>query len=381
MKNERTILPPFRSRFPLGLVTLALAAALTACGDDESPVSVDASSDTTVESDVFDAGADVLDSTGNLDGVSDVPVEVVTRLDCPGITEFPFELTVAEGAWASAANGALVEASNRDKSEYGDVYVNPGMDQQLSGILAVGTSGLEQTTLAGEVVSFWTWEGEQWVSLGESTTAGDGEWSIDLGARFGQGSHEVYAVFEAGRSCYTHRLAVWPEGTQFVLTDIDGTLTLSDDELFAEIEDPDYDQQMKGNAVELMQAWADKGYGLVYLSARPRDFRPMTDAWRLRHRYPAGMVMLSDGLVFGSTAQEYKATFISTLLDDLGWSITAAYGNATSDIDGYNDAGVPKEITFIIGENAGVDGTNAIADDDYGDHIETFVAESPESTN
>lgn len=35
----------------------------------------------------------------------------------------------------------------------------------------------------------------------------------------------------------------------------------------------------------------------------------------------------------------------------------AAYGNATTDITAYADAGIPKAATYIIGSNGGKDGT------------------------
>jgi phosphatidate phosphatase PAH1 len=231
-------------------------------------------------------------------------------------------------------------------------------------------------------VSLWRFDDatSSWQSLGRTITAEDGSYAFELGNTFDAGSHKVWAVFEAGRTCYTHSLMVWPEGTQFVLSDIDGTLTQSDDELFAEIGDPTYDQQTKGSAIELIQAWDDKGYGLVYLTARPGDFRPMTEAWKARRGLPHGLTQFAFSLVFDATARAYKAEFISTLLNDMQWEIVAAYGNATSDIEAYADAGIPLDVTFIIGEHAGESGTVAIPNDDYAAHIAEWVAVQPDAT-
>jgi phosphatidate phosphatase PAH1 len=60
-----------------------------------------------------------------------------------------------------------------------------------------------------------------------------------------------------------------------------------------------------------------------------------------------------------------------------GWVPVAAYGNATTDITAYENAGIPKDVTFIIGEYAGTSGTVAIPNDDYTDHIATFVEAQP----
>ena len=361
------------------IVSLLLAGLVAGCGDDEATPGPQADAST----DVSDVGQpDAAGDAGGDSGAEDALTPAVRELTCPGQQEFPFPLEVAEGAWASAQNGESVASAAYDNTAHRDFYGNPGDPQSVIGVLGVAASALQTNVLAAEPVSLWRYNESTsaWELLGRTTTAADGSYSFDLGTTFDAGSHKVWAVFEAGRTCYTHSLMVWPEGTQFVLSDIDGTLTMSDDELFAEIGDPDYDQQTKGDAIELIQAWDDKGYGLVYLTARPGDFRPMTEAWKARRGLPHGLTQFAFSLVFDETARAYKAEFISTLVDDLGWDIVAAYGNATSDIEAYADAGIPLDVTFIIGEHAGESGTIAIPNDDYGDHIATWVSAQPDAT-
>ena len=57
----------------------------------------------------------------------------------------------------------------------------------------------------------------------------------------------------------------------------------------------------------------------------------------------------------------------------------AAYGTAGSDIQAYEDAGHPKDTTFIIGEEAGRSGTVAIPDNDYTQHIQSYVVPHPDA--
>jgi phosphatidate phosphatase PAH1 len=58
-------------------------------------------------------------------------------------------------------------------------------------------------------------------------------------------------------------------------------------------------------------------------------------------------------------------------------SWVAAYGNARTDIEAYEDVGIPKEKTFIIGPYAGEKGTTPIGED-YRSHVDT-VEEYPEA--
>lgn len=88
-------------------------------------------------------------------------------------------------------------------------------------------------------------------------------------------------------------------------------------------------------------------------------------------------MITANSLVFGDSAREYKGAWVKRLTNDLGWDIVAAYGNAESDIQAYEDAGIPKGITFIVGEFAGASGTVAIANNDFSSHITDFVNQQP----
>jgi phosphatidate phosphatase PAH1 len=128
-----------------------------------------------------------------------------------------------------------------------------------------------------------------------------------------------------------------------------------------------------------MNLWNDKGYIIVYLTARPHAFRAETRSWLSDHEFPPGPVITANSLVFDDSARNYKRTWVNRLTSDFGWTVTAAYGNATSDIDAYEEAAIPKNITFIVGEHAGVADTQAILDNDYTAHIADFVEGQPDA--
>lgn len=239
--------------------------------------------------------------------------------------------------------------------------------------------GLLSTPIPGEFVSLWSFDGSDWNELSRVSTDTDGDYEVSGVSPSPNNFQPVYAVLEGDGSCAAHYTFLLEPGTQVILSDIDGTLTASDEELFSQIADVNYDPLEKGSASALANAWADKGYQMVYLTARPHLFRAETRGWLRDHNFPVGPVITANSLTAGSLAVAYKGAWVSRLLDDLGWDIYTAYGNATSDIDGYAQGGIPKDVTFIIGENAGVDGTQPIADDDYAQHIQDYVLTQPDA--
>ena len=146
---------------------------------------------------------------------------------------------------------------------------------------------------------------------------------------------------------------------------------------FKQIDNGTYDPLENASASAMMNTWHDKGYEIVYLTARPHNFRAETRAWLDAHGFPTGGVISANTLVFDQSARDYKSAWVKRLLGDYGWNVVAAYGNAESDIQAYEDAGIPKDITFIVGPFAGASGTQGIADNDYGNHLSDFVEPYP----
>ncbi|MBT3224328.1 MAG: haloacid dehalogenase, partial [Proteobacteria bacterium] len=179
-------------------------------------------------------------------------------------------------------------------------------------------------------------------------------------------------------TCAPHIASFLPQGTPIVMADIDGTLTISDAELMTQISDGTYDPVAYAGSTELLNTWADKGYRVFYLTARPHLLRSETRLWLTSHGYPDGVVITAPTLVFSDSAVVYKRTWVERIINDFGWDIAAVYGNANSDIDAYEEAGVSKDITFVIGEYAGTSNTQAIVGDDYTSHIANYVEAQPD---
>jgi phosphatidate phosphatase PAH1 len=164
-----------------------------------------------------------------------------------------------------------------------------------------------------------------------------------------------------------------------VVTDIDETLTTSDEEWLSQMSDAGHDPAMRPDAEALMNAYAEQGYGVFYVTARGQDFtmsddRTATQAtvdWLLAHGFPVDeeRVFLSEGFgVAGEAAATYKTEVLEQLADE-GWTMDQAYGNAESDIQAFQTA-LPDEQIFLVGELAGTLGVQPIPDEDaYTTHL------------
>lgn len=321
------------------------------------------------------------------------PLTDATSLTCPAPGDLPFRL--GSSGFASSTNEGLAKDRPRDKGEASDTLGNPGGSSATIYLEGAGapstelvyrgrkartmqTNGLFGTALAGERVSLWTYDegAAAWASLGETMTDADGRYQAAAGTAIPPNGRPVYAMLEADGSCSEHYNQLLPRGAKVVITDIDGTLTTDDAELFTQLGDPDYVPKMKTAAPALIQAWANKGYPIIYMTARSHELRVETRAWLRDQGFPFGAVITANEL---GDADVYKSAWGVRMLDTFGWVPVAAYGNADTDITAYENAGIPKAITFVIGPLAGTGGTVAIPNDDYTAHIAAFVQPQPDN--
>jgi hypothetical protein len=193
------------------------------------------------------------------------------------------------------------------------------------------------------------------------------------------GLHAAFADLLAApnQACAPHYLLLKPAAAQVVVTDIDGTLTTADAEFLHELTDMTYDPKEMTSACAMLQVWAAKGYPIVYLTARPHIGRAESRQWLAAHQCPVGPMLTANELVMDEKARTHKALWLKRLTLELGWKVAAAYGNATSDIHAYADAGVALDHTFIVGPHGGEEGTTPVIGNNYTDHLEKFAKVQP----
>ena len=171
-----------------------------------------------------------------------------------------------------------------------------------------------------------------------------------------------------------------------IVTDIDETLTTDDLEWVKQILDPDHDPEARPDADTLMNGWADRGYTVVYVTARGEDAalvdgtsaRDATVAWLAAHDFPYtdANVYLADGIgAFGEDAVDYKAGVLDGLTA-AGTDVVWAYGNAETDIEAFQAGGVPDDHIFLVGDLAGTMGVEPITNEDaYTNHVADFLVD------
>jgi phosphatidate phosphatase PAH1 len=184
----------------------------------------------------------------------------------------------------------------------------------------------------------------QWRSLGVRRTDDDGRLSMTLtgAARLPPGMRDMYiAALGDGSGGYFIGY-VAPRGTKIVVTDVDGTISWSENSIIKQVIDRDRDVKTRPNAP---QALAKLPYPIVYTTARGDAFIHLTRRWLERHGFPRGVLRLSRGAFAkpGSSAITYKTKTLASLTVP----IAAGIGNRKSDITAYRNIGLPGKRIFI----------------------------------
>jgi hypothetical protein len=127
---------------------------------------------------------------------------------------------------------------------------------------------LSSDPLPGETVSLWFYDDEEaaWLMLDRGTTDDDGRYDFDVGDFLAPNAAPIFSVLEADGSCTSHRNFLLPSGAQFVVMDIDGTLTIDDDQILMQVADGTYVPETMIGAAALAQ-----GVGCEGLSDRLPD--------------------------------------------------------------------------------------------------------------
>lgn len=160
-----------------------------------------------------------------------------------------------------------------------------------------------------------------------------------------------------------------PSGDPVVVFDIDGTLT--DDEL-SETPHP--------GAADAVQAYVDKGYDVVYVTARwDLVFRASTESWLADNGFPEEELYMAPSLLVTDDSRvDYKTEALTDIEADKA-QVAYAYGDSSSDFDAYANVAVPSSKVFAL-ERASATacqaGTWAACLPDYVDHL-SYIAAQP----
>jgi hypothetical protein len=316
-----------------------------------------------------------------------------TSLSCPSPGALPFRL-VSRG-FQSSVNKTVATDDRNSKDQASDTIGNPGgatasvylADNQAPSAAPVDyhgvkarspiSNGVAAMLLSGENVSLWAYaDAGGWMQLGRGKTDDSGAYEFPDTGFIAPNGKPVYAMLEADGSCAEHFEYRFPPGAKVVVTDIDGTLTFDDNELVLQLSDETHVPRMMGAASQLTQAWAAKGYPVVYLTARVHGLRSESRGWLEGQGFAAGPLITANT---GGPADVYKTLWMNRMIQSFGWNVVAAYGNADTDITAYFNAGIDTAHVFIVGPSAGSRGTVAIPNNDFSQHIASYVMAQPDN--
>lgn len=335
-------------------VVMFIALLLAATGCDQSP-----------------GGGSEMDAATSVDGGPPSLADAGAGPDASAPEPFagacsPQRPSIALRPWQHPAASALTTAQGSANHRTRDQIISPGEPVSVRGRF---TYGLFDSALSGEDVEVWLRRCPDWVKLGVFTTDADGIILVTMPTDLPKGEYRLHFEVSGDGTSTEGVVAVWPSGTQAIVTDVDGTLTTSDWQAVQDVLGLG-GAEMFPDANTVMNAWAAKGYRLLYLTGRPQVVNRYTRAWVEGQGFPPGPLQLTDSAdqIWPSDTGvgAFKADRLRSLVAK-GIFLRAAYGNATTDIGAYGDAAIPKADSYIIGSNAGAGGTQAV--DSYTSHL------------
>lgn len=243
-----------------------------------------------------------------------------------------------------------------------DLFVLEGQDPWILGKFAYGVF---DDDVKDEDVDVYLLRdcgsGQPWEFLGTFRTTSDGEHPTvegveDTGGRIyvrlsatgaaplGRGRHRILMVLAGDLSTTDQYVEVVSPGVRVVVTDIDGTLTASEYAAATDVVGLPLADVHDG-AVEMMNVFAERGYHIFYLTARPAWMMPLTREWLAEYGFPEGVLhtTLTGFGASGGAAVEYKTAELADLANKTGVTPAYAFGNKDSDVQAYANAGIDPE--------------------------------------
>jgi hypothetical protein len=303
---------------------------------------------------------------------------------CTGGT-MPGDLPTVQ--WTRLSNRLITLATPWHSAQ--DILTTPNAQVLLAAKFSYGSISKD---LEGERIEVWMDDcAGGYTRLGERVTDSDGRIAFPLAAGNvpAIGEYGLYFRVMGDNSATFAILRVYPRNTRFIVFDIDATLTTSDTELvgqvISEILDNNVVPEAREGAMDITALRHENhAYELLYLTGRPYLLTGITRQWLDDLGFPRGTVRLTDSVASSWPSEgevgQYKADYLRTVVIGQGFTLPAAYGNATTDIYAYEQAGIDKQRTYILGEHGGELLTVALGED-YLDHIEAVrdepAAEQP----
>ena len=256
--------------------------------------------------------------------------------------------------WNHDITSPIIVATGAPNHRGRDLLLNPGDAQWIIGKIAYG---LTDKDLVDEDVDIHLLRGcgATWEKLGTVKTTNDDDHATvedvdDTGGRvyfqipadkaLGPGRHRVRLVVQGDLSATDLFIEVVPPGAPVFVSDVDGTLT--------DTENAEFTALLTGQlptvhpaAAQVFQILVQKGYHPMYLTARPEWLAQRTRDFLDVNGFPHGIVHTTVGLTgaTGAAAVTYKTGELSWLAGK-GMVPAWGFGNTDSDAEAYDNASI-----------------------------------------
>jgi hypothetical protein len=212
--------------------------------------------------------------------------------------------------------------------------------QRIAGKLAYSRVDKD---LEGEDVEVFACIDQAWRSVGTARTDEHGRFAMTLegSTRLPLGMRDLYVASLGDATGAWFAGYVAAHGTGVVVTDIDGTITSSENAIVKQV--------VAGSDVEprphAADALASVAFPIVYVTSRGDVFTELTRRWLERHNFPRGLLRMSAETFAkpGNASIEHK----TATLRALAVPIVAGIGNRSTDITAYASAGVAANRILI----------------------------------
>jgi len=127
------------------------------------------------------------------------------------------------------------------------------------------------------------------------------------------------------------------EQAHAVVFDIDGTLTPRTIQIW----------KARRDAAKAVHIFADKGYKIIYLSARIKFFQAIIPNWLKKNGFPEGSIHVPERAEDYMNPTHFKIRILRDFLEH-GWTIEFAFGDSSADFEAYSAVGLPNERIFAL---------------------------------
>jgi phosphoglycolate phosphatase-like HAD superfamily hydrolase len=219
--------------------------------------------------------------------------------------------------------------------------------QTLGGKLAYNAADSDVT---GEDVHVYACFPKGWKLLGLTRTDRDGRFALELAGaeRLPVGMRDLYAHVPGDPRGARFLALVAPRGMAAIVSDVDGTLTESEDAILGTVVFGD-DIGHQPHAPRALAAAAAAGQPIIYLTSRGDQLTEVTRRWLAIHGFPPGPLRLARAGITkpGPATVAFKAAALRAL----SVPIAAGIGNRASDVAAYARAGLPPaQILIHVGD-------------------------------